>query len=105
MNNELKALMCMVEAYRTSGGRVEHAARRDTLEITLANLLLERDGEKVSADELRTYYDLGYDVAKAKCIKVVEQYKVSVGNSRAGELAAEWTMDSLRDIRDEIKAL
>lgn len=98
MNKEVKAIMALVEAYRTSGGREEHFARRDTLENALEELVL-------IADELRSFYDLGYDVAKAKCIKVVEQYKVSVGNSRAGELASEWTMDNLRDIRDEIKAL
>lgn len=98
MNKEVKAIMALVEAYRTSGGREEHFARRDMLENALEELV-------PTADELRSFYDLGYDVAKAKCIKVVEQYKVSVGNSRAGELAAEWTMDSLRDVRDEIKAL
>ena len=35
-------------------------------------------------------------------ISIVETYRVSVGNSPAGELAAEWTMQNLREIRDEL---
>ena len=34
----------------------------------------------------------------------IEAYKVPVGNSAAGEMAAEWTMDALRDLRDAIRA-
>ena len=40
---------------------------------------------------------------RERCINIIETYKVSVGNSRSGELAAEMTMDSLRDLRDEIR--
>lgn len=36
------------------------------------------------------------------CIAIVEKYKVPVGNSAAGEMACEWTMDALREIRDEM---
>lgn len=38
------------------------------------------------------------------CIAIVESYKVSVGNSRSGELVCKWTMENLREIRDEIRA-
>jgi len=37
-----------------------------------------------------------------KCINIIETQRISVGNSPAGELACEWTMQSLRECRDEI---
>jgi hypothetical protein len=40
-----------------------------------------------------------------ECIRIVETQKVSVGNSVAGEMAAEWTMDALRECREEIREL
>lgn len=42
---------------------------------------------------------------REQCIGIVESYKVSVGNSASGELAAEWTMQNLKEIRDEIRNL
>lgn len=36
-------------------------------------------------------------------IKIIETYSIPCGNSAAGELAAEWTYDALKSIRDEIK--
>lgn len=41
--------------------------------------------------------------AITQAIIVVETYRVSVGNSRSGELAAEWTMDNLREVRQELR--
>ena len=38
-------------------------------------------------------------------INIVGAYEVSVGNSHSGELAAEWTMTNLREIRDELREL
>lgn len=38
-------------------------------------------------------------------IKVIEAYKVSVGNSASGERAAEWTMENLREIREELRGI
>ena len=38
-----------------------------------------------------------------RCIKIIEEYQIPVGNSPAGELACEWTYDALHKIRDEIK--
>lgn len=38
-------------------------------------------------------------------IKVIEAYKVSVGNSAAGERAAEWTMENLRESREELRGI
>ena len=40
--------------------------------------------------------------AISKAIGVVESYQVSVCNSASGELAAEWTIDNLREIRDAL---
>jgi hypothetical protein len=37
------------------------------------------------------------------CIQLLEQYEIPCGNSGAGELAAEWTYDALKTIRDEIR--
>lgn len=39
----------------------------------------------------------------AECIDLIETYRIPVGNSGSGELAAEWTWDALVTIRDEIK--
>lgn len=39
------------------------------------------------------------------CIDIVEQHQVPVGNSAAGEIACEMTMDSLKDVRGQMKAL
>jgi hypothetical protein len=43
------------------------------------------------------------DAERERCVRVVETYRVPVGNSAAGEMAAEWTMDALREIRDAIR--
>jgi len=38
----------------------------------------------------------------AECIDLIETYRIPVGNSRSGEMAARWTYDSLAELRDEI---
>lgn len=42
--------------------------------------------------------------ATERCIGIIEAYHVPVGNSSAGELACEWTMDALREIRDAMRS-
>ena len=37
-------------------------------------------------------------------IKIIEEYRIPVGNSSAGEMAFEWTYNALKEIRDEIRA-
>jgi hypothetical protein len=49
-------------------------------------------------------FEAGRVAEREECIEIVESYKVSVGNSRAGELACEWTIENLREIRDAIRA-
>ena len=38
-----------------------------------------------------------------ECLNIIKQYPIPVGNSPAGELAAEWTYTALEQIRDTIK--
>jgi hypothetical protein len=42
-------------------------------------------------------------VERERCAKIISDYPVPVGNSAAGELAAEWTITALREIRGEIR--
>ena len=38
------------------------------------------------------------------CVQIIEEYRIPVGNSVAGELAREWTYTALKEIRDDIRA-
>ena len=38
-----------------------------------------------------------------ECIEIVETQRVPIYSSRSGEMAAKWTMNALRECRDEIK--
>lgn len=62
-----------------------------------------------SGSQLVAHSIIASDTARKEainlCIKIVETYQVSVGNSASGELAAEWTMDNLREIREEMRDL
>lgn len=42
------------------------------------------------------------DNEQKRVIGIIENYQVPVGNSPAGEMACEWTMAALKDIKDEI---
>ena len=44
-------------------------------------------------------------VATMRAIQTIEDHKIPVGNSAAGEMAQEWTYEALKEIRDEIRAL
>ena len=41
---------------------------------------------------------------RERCGKIVGTYQVPVGNSPAGEMACEWTMDALREIAAAIRS-
>ena len=43
-------------------------------------------------------------VEREACAKIVETYRIPVGNSVAGEMACEWTHDALKEILDAIRA-
>ena len=38
-----------------------------------------------------------------ECIDEIENHRIPVGNSAAGEMACEWTYDALKEIRANIK--
>jgi hypothetical protein len=46
-----------------------------------------------------------YEQGKSDSIRVIEAHKIPLGNSVSGELAAEWTLDALHEIRAEIRKL
>lgn len=56
---------------------------------------------------IRAAYARGKSEAVAlereRCAKIVGSYQVPVGNSPAGEMACEWTMDALREIAAAIR--
>ena len=63
--------------------------------------------EQMNAERglLREAWEGSAILMKERCIKIIEAYQVPVGNSAAGELACEWTMQALKDIREAIKSL
>jgi hypothetical protein len=68
--------------------------------------LAEQAGMIIVDDEFSTYGKFAEKFAElivTECINKIETYRISVGNSAAGEMACEWTYDALKEIRDEIK--
>lgn len=53
--------------------------------------------------DMRAYAEQCIAAERERCAQIVGVYRVPVGNSAAGEMAAEWTMDALREIRDAIR--
>lgn len=74
--------------------------------IKLPPLPIGKDSyEVMSYDDIRAR-----DVEVAKAVLeaaalVLSEHQIPVGNSRAGEMACEWTYDALKECRDEILAL
>jgi len=64
------------------------------------------ESEYGGLDSSTMYGEFALEVAKKvreRCVRAIEAYRVPVGNSAAGEMAAEWTMEALREIRDAIR--
>lgn len=59
----------------------------------------------ISPEELQKFAALVRAQALEEAIKIIEEYHVPVGNSPAGEIACEWTLDALAEIRDAIRAM
>jgi hypothetical protein len=58
-------------------------------------------GEKMNDKEL---LELAAKAAEQnRCIKIIENYQIPVGNSAAGEIACEMTYAALKEIRDQIR--
>jgi hypothetical protein len=70
--------------------------------FTLQRFRMKRyNGEYVNTDTETVW--LGWQAATERAAKIVTTYQVPVGNSAAGEMAADWTMDALREIRNAIR--
>ena len=61
--------------------------------------------ECVTEAELTRFAALVRAAALDEAIKIIEEYRIPVGNSAAGELACEWTRDALEEIRDMLRAM
>ena len=55
------------------------------------------------APEIRLAIRAAVAQERERCAKIVGSYQVPVGNSPAGEMACEWTMDALREIAAAIR--
>lgn len=60
--------------------------------------------ERQALDKVLCFAALMAAAEREACAKIIEAHQVPVGNSAAGELAAEWTMDALREIRAAIRS-
>lgn len=58
-----------------------------------------------AVDKMREYGRACERAAYERAAHLVSTYKVPIGNSAAGEMACEWTMEALAEIRDAIRAL
>ena len=61
------------------------------------------DGGVMYWSDLHRFADLVAAAEREECLNVIEEYRIPVGNSPAGELACDWTYDALQQIRDEIR--
>ena len=55
--------------------------------------------------ELTRFAALVRAAALDEAIKIIEEYRIPVGNSAAGEIACEWTRSALEEIRDMLRAM
>lgn len=98
-------------------GPVEPTVRpRAAFEAWISAPPFEREVERFGENSAwpGNYRELDVDLAwqawsaamaltRQRCVQILETYQVPVGNSAAGEMAAEWTMDALREVRDAIR--
>lgn len=56
-----------------------------------------------TADQLEAYAAAKVAEERERVIKIIEAYRVPVGNSAAGEMACDWTLEALREIRAAIR--
>lgn len=60
---------------------------------------------ELTPQTLARFASLVRNAALDEAIKIIEEYRIPVGNSAAGELACEWTRDALEEIRDMLRAM
>ena len=63
------------------------------------------DTSYVITPDLERFAHLVRAQALEEAINIIEEYRIPVGNSAAGEMACEWTYDALHRIRDDIRAM
>lgn len=80
--------------------RLMEMARDAGLPITWWQRAVDAGEEPPEWRELNQFAQL----VATECIKHIEQHRIPVGNSAAGEMACEWTYDALKSICDEIKS-
>ena len=68
--------------------------------LALAYTETDEDGWQ----ELERFAALVAAAEQDRCVMIIEVYGTLVGNSVFGQRAAQWTMDALREIRDEIRS-
>lgn len=61
-------------------------------------------GDLVAMPQLERFAALVAAAEREACVQIVEEYRIPVGNSVAGELAREWTYYALKEIREDIRA-
>ena len=76
--------------------RIKQLARQSGFSTELSEAMTTRHN---TASGLEKFANL---IIK-ECVGIIETQRVSVGNSPSGEMAAKWTMDTLRECRSEIK--
>ena len=57
-----------------------------------------------TAESLAEFANIIAATEREACVQIVEEYRIPVGNSVAGELAREWTYYALKEIREDIRA-
>ena len=60
--------------------------------------------EPVAFEAMHRMVEMAIAEEREACAKIVETYRIPVGNSPAGEMACKWTHDALKEIRDAIRA-
>lgn len=74
-------------------------------EIRLGMRGIDADQRYIEVEKAEAYAQARVNEMMDKTIKAIEGISVPVGNSAAGELAAEWTMNAMREAREAIRAL
>jgi len=72
--------------------------------VRLASYSDTVDQRNVYPHELERFAKLIKEREREACVQIIEEYRIFVGNSVAGELAREWTYNALKEIRDDIRA-
>ena len=62
------------------------------------------DGVVGNWEDLERFAALVEAQEREACLKIIDNYEIPVGNSRAGEISCGMTYGALKDIHDAIKA-